>query len=138
MKNDTFKPTNDIKQDKMQITKLESPELEVIIVYRSEQGSITELLQHLITLIKKGLATVVCGDFNICYQASRNNKITQFLEKNGFLQLMKEATHIRGRHIDHFYFKPGNRLNENASIYRFSPYYSDHDATCATLTRIPG
>jgi exonuclease III len=138
MKNDTFKPTVNIKQDKMQITKLESPELEVITVYRSEQGSITELLQHLTNMINQDRATVVCGDFNICYQASRNNKITQFLEKNRFLQLMKEATHIRGRHIDHFYFKPGYRIHENVSIYRYTPYYSDHDATCATLTRIPG
>ena len=138
MKNDTFKPTNDIKQDKMQITKLESPELEVITVYRSEQGSITELVQHLNNLINQDIATVVCGDFNICYQTSRNNKITQFLETNRFLQLMREATHIRGRHIDHFYFKPGNGIHENASIYRYTPYYSDHDATCVTLTRIPG
>ena len=51
---------------------------------------------------------------------------------------MREATHIRGRHIDHFYFKPGNGIHENASIYRYTPYYSDHDATCVTLTRIPG
>jgi hypothetical protein len=48
---------------------------------------------------------------------------------------MNEATHIKGRHIDHFYFKPGNNIGENLSIHRYSPYYSDHDAICATLRR---
>ena len=86
-------------------------------------------------MIKPEVATVICGDFNICYKVNRNNRVTQFLNKSGFSQLMKEATHIKGRHIDHFYFKPGNTIHENTSIHRYSPYYSDHDATCATLTR---
>ena len=40
LKDDRFKPTIDIKKDKMQITKIESKELEVISIYRSDQGSI--------------------------------------------------------------------------------------------------
>ena len=51
--------------------------------------------------------------------------------------MMKEPTHIRGRHIDHFYFKPRGPISELPTIYRYSPYYSDHDATCATIRRIP-
>jgi exonuclease III len=138
MKDDTFRPIIDIKQEKMQVSKLQSQDLDLITLYRSDQGNPTELLQHLKNLINNDMPTVVCGDFNICYQVSRNNRITQYLENNGFLQLMKEATHIKGRHIDHFYFKPGHRFHEHSSIYRYSPYYSDHDALCATLTRIPG
>ena len=53
-----------------------------------------------------------------------------------FKQMMKEATHIKGRIIDHFYFKPGKGISEKVSIFRYSPYYSDHDATCATVTKI--
>ena len=136
LKDDIFKPIMDIKQEKMQLTKLQSEDLEIIIVYRSDQGNTKELLQHLTNLVKNDAATVVCGDFNICYQTSRNNRITQYLETNGFLQLMKEATHIKGRHIDHFYFKPGLRFHEHPSVYRYSPYYSDHDALCVTLKRI--
>ena len=64
--------------------------LDLITVYRSK-GNTTELLHHLINLINNDMPTVVCGDFNICYQISRNNKITQCLEKNGFVQLMKES-----------------------------------------------
>ena len=86
-------------------------------------------------MIKPEVTTVICGDFNICFKANRNNRVTQFLEKNGFSQLMNEATHIKGRHIDHFYFKPGTNIGNNPSIHRYSPYYSDHDAICATLSR---
>ena len=134
-KDNAFQPALDIKQEKMQLTKLKSSELEVIAVYRSDQGNTLELIQHLADMIKPEVATVICGDFNICYKANRCNRVSQFLERNGFSQLMKEATHIRGRHIDHFYFKPGNGIQENPSIQRYSPYYSDHDATCATLRK---
>jgi hypothetical protein len=134
-KDDAFQPTLDIKQEKMQITKLTSQELEVIAVYRSDQGNTLELIQHLNDMIKPEVATVICGDFNICFKANRNNRVTQFLTKNGFSQIMNEATHIKGRHIDHFYFKPGINIGENISIHRYSPYYSDHDAICATLRR---
>jgi exonuclease III len=137
-KDNAFQPTLDIKQEKMQISKLKSPKLEVIAVYRSEQGHSLELIQHLTNMIEPEVATVICGDFNICYRANRNNRVTQFLEKNGFSQLMKESTHIQGRHIDHFYFKPGEKIHAHFSIHRYSPYYSDHDATCATLRTIPG
>ena len=137
LKDDAFKPVIDIKEEKMQITKLESQELEVITVYRSEQGRTLDMIQHLMSMVKPDKATVVCGDFNICYKTNRNNRITQYLEKNGFSQLMTEATHLIGRHIDHFYFKPGGGIMEPPKIYRYSPYYSDHDAICATITRKP-
>ena len=50
----------------MQISKLQSAEVEVIIVYRSEQGNLTDLVEHLKTLINTRVNTVVTGDFNIC------------------------------------------------------------------------
>ena len=131
---DIFNPSVDIKKEKMQITKLESEELDMIAIYRSEQGNSTELLEHLKSLVSYEKATVVCGDFNICYTSNRTNKVTQWLENNEFTQLMKEATHIRGRLLDHFYFKPGGNILEKPSIHRYSPFYSDHDAICATLT----
>ena len=91
------------------------------------------MLEHLKNLINPEKATVVCGDFNICYTSSRNNKITKWLENNQFSQLVKEATHIRGRLIDHFYFKSGSNISKIPSIHRYSPYYADHDAICATI-----
>ena len=76
-------------------------------------------------MIRQEVATVICGDFNICYKATKNNRITKYLEKNGFTQSVREPTHIKGRQIDHFYFKPGNNITENPTIYRYSPFYSD-------------
>ena len=121
----------------MQIMKLESQDLEFLTVYRSEQGNSTELLHHIKDSINQNSATVISGDFNICYNSHRNNKITKFLETNGFKQLMTEATHIKGRLIDHLYFKLGAKICANPSIYRYSPYYSDHDALCVTVSRFP-
>ena len=132
-KDSTFIPTVDIRHETMQLTKLESINLDIIIVYRSEKGNTTELLDHIISMIREEKATVISGDFNICYKTNRKNKISKFLETNGFKQFVEEPTHIRGRHIDHLYFKPSKLINESPAIYRYTPYYSDHDAICATF-----
>ena len=78
LKDDTFQPTVEIKEDKMQITKLDSKDLEVIALYRSEQGNTLEMIKHLTSMIKPELATVVCGDFNICY---KTNRITKYIKE---------------------------------------------------------
>ena len=127
--------TTDIKKEKIQITKLTFEQLDLIAVYRSELGNLTEMLEHLENLINFDKWTVVCGDFNICYTTNRKNKVTQWLEKNEFTQLMKESTHIRGRLIDHFYHRPIGNTPQVPSVYRYTPYYSDHDATCITFTK---
>ena len=132
-KSEIFKPGHEIKEEKMQISKMESKEVDVIIVYRSEQGNLTDLVEHLKKLINTGMNTVVTGDFNICYVSNRNNKVTKYLENDGFSQLMNEATHMKGRHLDHLYFRPGSTPVQVPSVHRYSPYYSDHDAICATI-----
>ena len=133
-KDDSFQLTSNIKKEKIQLSKLESKDLEIIIVYRSEQGNTAELLQYIKDNIKEDTTTVIAGDFNICFNTQRYNRISKFLEKNGFIQLVTEATHIKGRHIDHFYFKQGRKIGNDPSILRYSPYYSDHDAICVTLS----
>jgi hypothetical protein len=129
-KKDIFKHVIDIKTDKMQLTKMESSEVTVIAVYRSEQGNSSELLDHIIELIPPDRRTVICGDFNICYLTKRNNIITKYIGENGFTQLIKEATHIQGRLLDHFYFRQSASEHLETSIFRYSPYYADHDAIC--------
>ena len=132
-KENIFQHSLDIQSDKMQLTKMESPKLDVIVVYRSEQGNSTELLQHIQDLITPMKTTAVCGDFNICYLSTRNNRITKYLEQNGFKQLVKEATHIKGRLLDHFYIRQHEKDSPATSVFRYSPYYSDHDAICSTI-----
>ena len=136
IRDDDFKHKINIREERMQITLVGSNDLDVIIVYRSEQGSTLQLIQHLEDLINPGSAIVICGDFNICYRSTRNNRVTKFLNQLGFSQLMNEPTHIRGRTIDHFYFREGAVIQENPIILRYSPYYSDHDAICATIKKM--
>ena len=133
-KEDIFTHIMDVNKEKMQLTKLESSQIDVIIVYRSDQGNTAELIEHLIELITPENNTIICGDFNICYLATRKNRVTKYLEQNGFTQLVKEATHIQGRLLDHFYFKQSENNLITTSVFRYSPYYADHDAICTTLT----
>ena len=52
----------------------------------------------------------------------------------GFDQLVHEATHIRGRHIDHAYLlDPNDKMK--LVVGRYSPYYTDHDAICITIEK---
>ena len=97
-----FRPGPQVKENRIQISKLVSEEVDIIAIYRSNEGNLGELVKHLKTLIEEGKNTVVTGDLNICYSANRNNIVTKYLENEGFIQYMKEATHIKGRHIDHF------------------------------------
>ena len=118
----------------MQLSKFESSKLDIIAAYRSEQGNSSELLEHIKNLITHGNNTAIFGDFNICYLSTRNNRITKYLEENGFKQLVKEATHIQGRLLDHFYIRLDQENSVKTSLLRYSPYYSDHDAICTTIT----
>ena len=130
---DTFMPSIDITEDKMQLSKLVSPKLEAIIIYRSEQGHLTQLRDHLEKLITPNRTTIICGDFNFCYLANRGNMVTKFLENLGFQQLVHEATHIKGRHLDQFYIKLEGNTLDMLPVFRYSPYYSDHDAICVSM-----
>ena len=113
---------------------MKSSRMDVIIVYRSDQGNTAELLEHIIGLITPENNTIICGDFNICYLSTRQNKLTKYLEQNGFTQLVKEATHIKGRLLDHFYFRQRDNNQMITTLFRYSPYYADHDAICTTIT----
>ena len=49
-----------------------------------------------------------------------------------FKQLVHEATHINGGHIDHVYLRSDSLV---ATVELYSPYYTakDHDALCISL-----
>ena len=75
-----------IRYWKIQITEMESPKLEVITIYRSEEGNISVLLEHLKLMISPGIPTVVQGDFNLWYRTNKDNRVTKYLENEGFKQ----------------------------------------------------
>ena len=114
----------------MQILKTMFVKLDTINVYRSQKGNQHELIQTLEKMIDRKKLCIIMGDFNLCGNEEKRNVVTLFLERLGFSQLMKEATHVQGRVIDHVY------VNDKASVLeieRFSPYYSDHDGLLVSL-----
>ena len=69
----------------------------------------------------------------MCFIDKRNNRSTTLLLQNNFKQLVREATHIDGGHIDHVYLRCEESLM--ASVEQYSPYYiaKDHDALCISF-----
>ena len=120
----------------MQVTKLCSPSLDVVSVYRSRDGSLQELTDHIFSLVDEKKTTVIFGDFNVCTSTSKNNHLTTTLKVQGFLKHGNDATHIHGGHIDHVYVRQGDQqMDVDVSLY--SPYYSatDHDNLLITLEK---
>ena len=75
---------------------------------------------------------MIVGDFNACYRDDHNNKLIHGLLQMGFKQIIDKPTHIRGRIIDQIYMNDPSRLT--FSVEKYSPYYTDHDALCISLT----
>ena len=113
--------------------KFEIGGIDSISVYRSSIKSLRETRDQLIKVINIDKPTLITGDVNICFQQHRNNSISKSLEEIGFIQLVKEATHIEGGHIDHVYWLDRTGKWKTPDVERYSPYYSDHDALLVTL-----
>jgi hypothetical protein len=129
-----FKHIQDIKDEKIQLTKLSGKQLDIIVVYKAPAGNDSVLARHLENLTtNRNKPTIVCGDFNMCFIDNRKNKSTSFLLHSGFKQLVHEATHIGGGHIDHVYLRSENSLGVMMELY--SPYFTakDHDALCISF-----
>ena len=117
-------------EESMQIQKTMFVKLDIINVYRSQNGNQHELIEILSKMINKERFCIITGDFNLCGVNERRNVVTLFLERHGFSQMVQEATHIQGRVIDHIYVNDASCILE---IERFSPYYSDHDGLLVSL-----
>ena len=129
-----FEHVRDIKRPNFQITMFSSHHLDSIHVYRSADGSLREIRDHLQELLVINKSIIISGDFNICLDKDPNNLITNYLQQQGFQQIVKEATHDDGGRIDHLYLKKSPEMQADAELIQYSPYYSDHDALCLTLT----
>ena len=129
----------DIKKKNVQITKMCTDKVDVISIYRSQGADQTDLILDLKNLLNTGKTTIICGDFNLCFVKQRTNKIIRMLEDLGFQQLVSEASHLKGGHLDHVYSNHDPNKFEN-EILMYSPYYTsmDHDAICLTLRQVVG
>ena len=127
----TFHHVTDKVNLNYQITKYESKDVVSINIYRSAGGSTSEILDEIKNLENKEKANIVTGDMNICAQRERKGHLVTQLAEQGFTLLTKKATHIKGRQIDHVYTK-----NAEATLNRYTPYYSDHDALCVAVEKV--
>jgi hypothetical protein len=128
-----FTQEQDIIATNMQLTKFSSCHVDVINVYRSSNGNSVELLNNMNQMMTPGKPLLITGDFNICMLNHWNNRMTKGLEANGFRQMIREATHIMGGHIDHVYWRDENSVWKDPTLELYCPYYSDHDASLITL-----
>ena len=135
-KNDTNSQLlSEFKSRNLQIMKIQIRNIETISVYRSSDMSLTETIKELQNIIDTTKTTLITGDLNICLIKNDRNVISQGLQQMGFVQLVTEATHIEGGHIDHAYWLDKTGEWEKPQLERYSPYYSDHDALLLTLKK---
>ena len=119
---------------KFQMTKFKHDNLDVINVYRSQAGNSLEVIDQLSKLINCGRVTLITGDFNSCFMENFSSRLIQGILDLGFSQLVHEATHIHGCHIDHSYIlDPNGQLN--IIVERHSTYFSNHDGICVVLSK---
>ena len=70
---------------------------------------------------------------NVCNIKRPDNQLKRVLEGMGFKEIVREATHIDGGHLDHAYVLNLGSLKEGTEAQLVSKYYSDHDAVCIIL-----
>ena len=126
-KEDTFKHELDISKDSMQLSKFTSSLMDIIVLYRSQSGTLIELQQNIEKMRNKQKTELIIGDFNFCYLKELSNPTRKYLKENKFLQLVQEPTHIEGSLIDQAHLRDVDGTYDY-SIDLHSKYYTDHKA----------
>ena len=81
-------------------------------------------------------STLVIGDMNICNKKEPNNELKTFLEQKKFRQIITQATHIEGGHLNHAYILNVGNFEDTPDVQLIPKYYSDHDAICISWKKI--
>ena len=115
------------------LSKIASKDLDIIGVYRSQNGNVMDLVTEIKNLLSREKTTVVGGDLNLCVLKQPKNYFTTSLEEEGFHQLVTAATHIEGGAIDHIYISHGNNKKLEWDLEYFPKYYTDHDGLGLTI-----
>ena len=135
VKNDFEYKKEEIAEEKLQIMKITSKNLDSINVYRSAGHSLADTFNRIEETIDPHKATLISGDFNVCLQKNPSNELTKKLKEIGFSQLVNRATHVEGGHIDHVYWRDLHGDWTDPVLEMYSPYYSDHDGLLVTLVK---
>ena len=116
----------------MQITKLSSSSIDLVVLYRSQKGSTETLKKHLKALNTGDKPLLVIGDFNYCFMDDSSNPTRQYLQDQDFIQLIKQPTHIEGNLLDQAYVKDVNHILKY-STETHSKYFTDHKALAVMI-----
>jgi len=114
-----------------QLAKVNMKTMDVIAVYRSRDEPLSQLTQHLRQFIDPEKDTLVMGDVNIC--ATKTNDLGNYLQQEGFRQLVSLPTHIGGGVIDQAHHRPSANQTK-VSVTTCSHYFSDHDSVTCIVT----
>ena len=120
-----FSHSEDTKREHFQMTKLTSASIDIISIYRSQNGNPFEVNKRIEDMMILGKPQLVIGDFNDSQSSSNPNK--KYLEENEFESLIDEPTHIEGNVLDQAYLQDRDKkLTVTAGLQ--CKYYTDHKA----------
>ena len=122
---DKFRHVANIKKTNIQMSKFSSDVLDVVVLYRSQEGNKQEMNQLIKQLENVHIPLLVIGDFNFPYMEEGANSTKQLFTANKYSQLIREPTHIEGNIIDQAYFRDETGLMEITTETQ-TKYYSDH------------
>ena len=124
----------DIKEENFQLSKFTSDVIELVVLYRSQNGDHKHLQDILETLLDSEKPLFVVGDFNFCFIGNSSNPTKKYFHDKFFNQLVQEPTHIEGNLLDHAYMRDTKRINEYKTELH-SKYYSDHKGVAILIKR---
>ena len=132
-KESTFQHNTDVKKPHLQMSKMSTDQVDVIVVYRSQEENFRSVKDHLEKLININKTIIIVGDLNYCHKRD-NNELSEYLEEKGFKQQVTDSTHIQGAILDQFHFrsiKPAPAIV--VGIFPTYYTYSDHDMITVLL-----
>ena len=129
--NPEFQPSGMINNERYQILRVSSKDLDVINVYISRGANRANFLKDLGALARGSKPCFIVGDFNIDFLNDPTEVIVKKITSSSFKQLVSTPTHVEGGLLDHIY------VRDQTCKYQVDinfPFYSDHGAISVTDT----
>ena len=133
-KKDILKHKADIKEENIQRSKFTSSDIVLLVLYRSQTGSLKLLKQYLEKIQHGDKPTLVIGDFNSCFINESPIFLMKYFNENSFSQLVNEPTHIEGNLLDQAHMRDTKGMFK-CSIELHSKYYTDHKGVALLIKR---
>ena len=107
----------------------------ILAVYRRPQqplATFLSLVDQFVSNLPQIVPTIILGDFNDdLLKTSNSSRLLQLMSSKGFSQLVQASTTDSGSLLDHIYC---NSVGVDIYVDVVDTYYSDHDATCISLS----